>query len=353
MVKILSLEQVLSDQEDLRGLCADRELVTREIFQWNDFYGNATILKLYARLPQSYPLKIVIPHAISFSATHMAEGEARFPLPVVHCYPQARKAAYLRSTRKLVLDAAAPFLYVRELLADQAGPNRSGTIFFPSHSTHHIEARYSVDEIAVRLRQLDEKYAPITICLYWRDVNAGLQDVYARHGFRVVSAGHIYDPLFQFRLFHLCTMHRFSASSELTSAMFFSIAAGCQYAYIPGTPTEYVADPETLTRDHPAISSEFETSLRRIFMVGGDGPQRKRDEAARFYLGEDFMMTRSRLFTSLMLAEVLDKVGYLRMDRPGVVTSPWLVRTASAVTNRVFPRMTAGGPQTPQSKSEQ
>ena len=36
----LTYDRVMSEQEDLDGLCHDRELVTGEIFKANAFYGN-------------------------------------------------------------------------------------------------------------------------------------------------------------------------------------------------------------------------------------------------------------------------------------------------------------------------
>ena len=51
------------------------------------------------------------------------------------------------------------------------------------------------------LHRLPEIFKPIVICAHWRDVQDDKHIDYAASGFEVVSAGHIFDPLFQLR-FH-------------------------------------------------------------------------------------------------------------------------------------------------------
>ena len=51
------------DQDRPDKLCQDRELVTSEIHESNDFYGQASVLKRYAGLPLRYSLKAVLEHA--------------------------------------------------------------------------------------------------------------------------------------------------------------------------------------------------------------------------------------------------------------------------------------------------
>jgi len=336
MINVLTLDETLKDQENLVSLCRDRELVTSEVFAPNDYYGNATILKMYADLPQSYSLKVVIPHAISFSMTQTTKPEAEFPLPIVFCYPSYRKKTFEEKTRKFVINSSCPFLYLVDLLAEHSSPNRVGTIFFPSHSTHHVEARYDVNQVAEKLLALDPKYRPITICLYWKDVISGVHESYSRYGFNVVSAGHVYDPLFQFRFYHLCSLYKYSASNELTSSMFFSIAAGCNFLFIDQINTKYLADEDTLKRDRPIIPVALETELKSVFKVERDFVTEEQNKLTRFFLGAEHKMTPSEMRMHFLLAEILDKAGYLRFHNTTLVLSPWLTRVLTRLRRQIL-----------------
>ena len=106
MIRIPSLDETLDEQRDLSTLCRDRELITSEIFHPNDYYGNAAILKLYCGIPQDYSLKVVVPHAISFSTSQTTPPEAEFPLPVVWCYPPYRINAFREKTLKIVINSS-------------------------------------------------------------------------------------------------------------------------------------------------------------------------------------------------------------------------------------------------------
>ena len=48
--------------DNIYELSKDRPLKSNEIFQPNDFYGHASILKKYVKLPENYQIKAAIEH---------------------------------------------------------------------------------------------------------------------------------------------------------------------------------------------------------------------------------------------------------------------------------------------------
>ena len=109
---IYSLSKTLADQKDLETLCEDRRLDTEEIFPPNAFYGIDSIIKTYTGLTNNHLLKLIIPHGIVFSKDHVWEAEANFPLPVVLSYPDYRFESYKRRSKKIVIKASSPYLYL-------------------------------------------------------------------------------------------------------------------------------------------------------------------------------------------------------------------------------------------------
>lgn len=242
---MLTLDQVLEDQKDLKKLCSDtpsRPLITKEIFHPNAFYGNDLIYKEYAGLHRDYPLKIVFPHGPDvYGGNKVWTAELNTPLPVIAAYSDAQYKKYaeaIEKTRikKRIFNFASPFLYLLELIKlkglQYPDKERKGTIFFPTHSTHHIKANINSDLIAETLANLDGEYHPVTVCLYWKDYNLGRYAPYLKKGLQVVSAGHIYDPNFLFRFYHLCSLHHYSAGNSVGSYIPFSIKSGCSYFHL-------------------------------------------------------------------------------------------------------------------------
>lgn len=316
---VLTLEDTFASQQDLRQLCADRPLETNEIFQPNAFYGNDLILKRYAGLPQTYRLKVVMPHGIVLADDYVWEAEVKSFLPAILCYSSNRESIYINRTRKVVMRSASPFLYVAEVLKEQRQPERRGTIFFPAHSTHHVTVRMDFEAMAEMLTQLDNEYKPTTVCIYWRDFNLGHHLPFQERGFPIVSAGHIYDPAFLFRFYHLCSMHRYAASNELGSQLFYSVKSGCSYFYLDKFKTTLIADDHILKRDSVPIPPATEAALESLFRTPQPCTTAEQMKVVDYYLGTDYFKSPQGLRRQLLYAERLDKFGFFVHNRGATI----------------------------------
>lgn len=244
-----TLSQTLADQHNLNVLCADRPWgQVHEKFRGNAYYGAASVLKEYAGIPQTTPLNIIVPHGPSRSGTWVWSSERKNKLKRVFCYPPHRKKAYQMVGKKTIL-SAAPFAYAAEMLKKEPKPKRRGTLFFLSHSTRHVTTILDFQKLSDMLVDWDEKYRPVTLCIYWRDYNLGRHCLFRdrERGLQVISAGHMRDPNFLYRLYHLCSMHKYASGNAIASYIFYSIKAGCSYFY---TKMDFVftGDPEKLRR---------------------------------------------------------------------------------------------------------
>jgi hypothetical protein len=308
---MLTLQEALAGQNDLEKLCADRPLRTREAFAPNAYYGNGRILKQYAGLPTSYSVKAVIPHGVVFDETYVWKAEARAPVPVVLCWPPYREQAYATLAGKKVIPSAAPFLYVLEMLKTQLQPARQGTIFFPHHSTHHITANMDFDRLAEALADLDAEYKPVTVCIYWRDYGLGHHLPFEKRGLRIVSAGHMFDPDFLYRLYHLCSIHRYASANGLGSNLFYSVKAGCSYFYFDGAVSRPLAEDHVRERDVSGTPASTELALKALFSSREPFATAQQLSAADYYLAADRLKSQVDLRKQLLQAEVLDKARFV------------------------------------------
>lgn len=306
---MLTLQQTLDDQCDLTGLCADRPLKTSEICKPNAYYGIDSIIKQYTGLPSSYPLKVVIPHGVHFTEYWVWDVEVKSPLPVVWCYPPYRKQAYQRAdAKKTVVLASSPFMYVVEMMKTKSMPTRKGTIFFPAHSTHWNTAHMNFDYLAEELTNINDEYKPITVCMYWRDYNLKRHIPFQERGLRIVSAGHIYDSNFLYRLYHLSSKHRYSASNAFGSHVFYSVKAGCSFFLDDKVKYTYKRDPN-ISKDLPELTSCDLLSLKEHFSVPKPYITANQEKIADFYLGTIYLKSPRGLKKELLRAEILDKSG--------------------------------------------
>ncbi|RJP85540.1 MAG: hypothetical protein C4518_15675 [Desulfobacteraceae bacterium] len=305
---LYTLEQTLKDQQDLEKLCRDRPLQTNEIFSPNAFYGIDYVIKSYAGLPSNYKLKIIFPHGMRLGRT-IWDVETRSLLPTIAAYDEEYKAIlenyYIHhGINKIVLPMTFAFSYIPMLLKGHQQPDRNGTIFFPQHSTHHVTVQADFEAVAESLERFEKRYQPITVCIYWRDYNLGHHLPFAKRGFKIVSAGHIYDPLFLFRFYRLCSMHQFAASNQPGSNLFYAVKSGCDFFFID-VAREYVlkGDPARLKSDVGGIKPELKEKLFSVFHKKNIGMNEEKMELVDYYMGTKYLLPSEKLMDIIKEAD--------------------------------------------------
>jgi hypothetical protein len=309
---LLTLKNTIDDQSDLIELCCDRVLKTEELFKPNAYYGNDFVLKKYSSISNNKSLKIVIPHGVYLTGSFVWVEEKNAIIPCLYYHSRNRYEIYNNKTNKILLPAASPFVYLTELLKDQPKPEREGSIFFPSHSTHHVVSETDFENLAAAIEQLDDKYKPVSVCMYWRDYNLGHHEIFQKKGFRIVSAGHMFDPCFLFRLYHLCSIHKYSISNELGSHLFYSLKSGCSFFFCNYEQTTYKATVGILERDAPIPDREIVKSLLGLFSKPTDKPTDEQLHVADDLMGVEYLKSPDELREELDFADRLDVFGFSR-----------------------------------------
>ncbi len=300
---MLTLKEALLGQDDLKQLCADRPPAIGE----HTAYGIDSILKQYAGLPGSYRLKVINLHGITWREDFILEADMQ-EYPVIFCYPPYRKNIFITKTKKKVILSASPFLYLVELLKGQPQPPRQGTIFFIPHSSISVLAELDLELLAEKLLNLSDEYKPITICVYWKDFHLGRHIPFQKRGFRIVSAGHAFDPDFLFRYYHLCSIHRYSASINLGSHIFYSIKAGCSYFHLnveDDLKISYIAEEHVLKSDFAPPTRDREAAIKSLFMKPQPSMTKEQMRTVDYYLGADYLKSPAGLCLQLIWAELL------------------------------------------------
>lgn len=319
-MNIPTLNETLKKQTNLEVFCTDRPLHTTEIFSPNAFYGIDHVLKTYSGLPGTYALKGVVPHGVYLTKEKVWDPELSVNLPVVFCYPSYREEIYVKNSRKAVIPTASPFLYALQL-AKTASENqrieRKGTIFFPVHSTHHITVEIDYKKIIDILIKLDQKYQPINICMYWKDILLGRHLIFQESGFRVFSAGHVFDKNFLFHLYHLCLIHKYSASNEIGSYTFFSIKSGCYHLLLESIDYSMTGEERFLKEVsyNPHSLNSIVEQLQKSFSLDHLS-YFQQEQIADHFLNTQYFQSPNCLRKQLLRSEIMDKFGFVIYHPP-------------------------------------
>jgi hypothetical protein len=305
-------------QDNLEEICRDRPLVTPEKHKANDFYGQASILKRYCGIKESKSLKLVYEHSLKLhSVIWEHDLKTRFSTAFTSSFD--RYICFKNSNKfKLVIPIGPPILYAKDIVEqelkkkDTLGTGkREGTIVFPSHSTHHISAEFDRTAFVKQLVCLGDEFKPIVICIYWKDYLDGKHEIYEDHGFKVVSAGHIYDKNFLLRFYDICRQFKYSYANNLGSDLFYSTLSGCQHFCDYQLKVDHRNPNKFEIYDGNIEVNRNKLKAQLLFNVPSELTLEK-SEFIEFISGASFKRSRKVLKSLILVTELVWKLNVLR-----------------------------------------
>jgi hypothetical protein len=236
---------------------------TTEIFRPNAWYGFARQIKKYAKWP--LPLPIVVPHGVELSKQYLWMNEIENELPAIWAFPKNRYKIYKKYGKdKKVLNGCSPWLFL--LTSKQQILGRSGTVALPAHSTHHVTANFNDQRYADYLKRNINKENPVTVCMFWRDIELGRDKNYLEKGLPVISAGHMFDENFADNLFKIFRSFEYMHTNEIGNHLYYAASTGCKVILKKNQKIKYKANKEILKRDvSNALLYSQERKITNIF----------------------------------------------------------------------------------------
>ncbi len=223
--------QLKYNQDNLELMSKERELETDEIHNVNDFYGQASILRKYSNYNRS--IKVVYEHSIVIHDLIWYIDKESIIKNIFVSSPFRLGIYKQQLPHKNILNIGSIINYAIAIDNPSFAKNnfkssekKNGSVFFPNHSTHHLKSTINSLEIIQKLKSLPIDYHPISICMYWKDIQHQEHLKYIQNGFKVVSAGHIYDKLFYFRLYDILRNFKYTLGSGFGSFMFHAARSG-------------------------------------------------------------------------------------------------------------------------------
>ena len=180
------------------------------------------------------PLPGVLPHGPSINHT-IWQPELDSPVPNIFAISEEQKFCYQKASSKPVFVIGSVVHYAERLIAEELRASRQGaigTVAFPAHSTHHLTCEFDQDQFIKALQALPDSMGPVRVCLYWRDVQLKRHLKYLEAGFECVTAGHMFDPDFIFRLLRIFSKSKYAVTNKMGSSALLAASLGLEVALI-------------------------------------------------------------------------------------------------------------------------
>lgn len=199
------------------------------------YYGDARVLKKYIGLSDFYDLNVNIQHGISFGNV-WDQDVNNTKLGFV--WGKKLKSIFEKKYNIKAVAIGAPFYYAdsfysKDYIEKEKKRLGKNLLVFPMHSTHFIDCNATKNMLIENLKAYKKDFDSIRICIYWRDIERGLDKAFQENGYECVCVGHIFDFNFlekQKALFEICDA---TLSNRIGSYLGYSLFMSKPHLLIP------------------------------------------------------------------------------------------------------------------------
>ena len=227
--------------QDLENLSKDYsfeqfQTICHDIGEPN-YYGGFFSLLHYSGLKMFLPpKKFTIQHGILYGVSTWIMGQK---VDVSLVWSKKIKEMYENTINdRKIIAIGAPFFYSESLLSEnqiEQEKKRLGKnlLAFPMHSTYFIDTIYDYKNFIGVLNQQRKFFDNVRVCLYWRDIQKGIDKMYKEEGFECVCCGHMFDMFFLPRLKSLLEIADCTISNGVGSHIGYSVYMNKPHYLVP------------------------------------------------------------------------------------------------------------------------
>jgi hypothetical protein len=316
---------------------------TRELYLWNEFHGNAAVIKKYSQLPSEYKIKAVIEHAPKIN-DDCVEDELVAPLPAI-LYPSKRRYTILqKSTNKQLYQigptiAYAPDYYDKNQHQEEKKRLGKTLLVFPTHSATWSKAKYDIHSFCKRIKDIGKDFKTIRICVYWMDIILyQTHKIYEKYGFECVTAGHLLDPLFLSHLRSIIKSADLAISNNYGSQVLYSVFLGVPHYFFKDESIQY-----TVPKGHKERQENFfynnpdGQKIYKAFKTLKNDITQEQNDLVDYYLGTNAVKSVKEMQNILNETEGLYQAGnYPKYNRKTASVFRWKRKRLSLTLSLLF-----------------
>ncbi len=266
---------------------------------FNDFYGNAHQLKRFAGLRENYRIPYHVEHGVFLDRSSYHDElhgpYKRILVASVH-REEVLREEYNRSAYPIgpIIVYAKSFLSKGEtdLIRKKSGKTLTA---IPVHSTKTVDYSYDVDGYCKDLKKIAKAndFKTVRICLFYEDIQKNLHKKYEKYGFEIVSAGHMFDPLFLPRFRSIIEISDVTCSNAIGTHVVYSVSLGIPH-YLKKQSLDYEDNGGEISQD---VWEAYygETELAKAFEKYSEKISNRQLKLLGYYAGLDKIKTKSQL----------------------------------------------------------
>jgi hypothetical protein len=197
----------------------------------NNIYGHGEIIKCFLKINKnSFFNNLIIEHGLVFAdfvQPHILKSFAN----KIFTFSDYRRDIILKYTNKNVICIGPYIAYAESLLNEselQNLKNKWGNclLVFPTHSIPDLKVSFNKNLFCDEIDKIGINYDNVIICLYWKDVLSGESKFYLNRGYKVVTAGNMYDVNFLNRLKSIIFLSSYTMSNSIGTHVGYSLYLG-------------------------------------------------------------------------------------------------------------------------------
>lgn len=294
---------------DYREIIAGkRSFYLRENYRANGFYGIGMAIKRYS----GYNKKInaCIEHGM-YWGDYCLEFEAKNSgLNGILTFGEGRYDV-LKNSADVPIHMIGPYIYYAENLLNEEQINKikkawgKVLLVFPTHSVENFQEDF---DVPLFLKWIDEfkqihHFNTVVVCIYYKDILLGRDEEYIKKGYKVVTAGYLYDPHFLDRLNTFIEISDFAVSNSVGTHLCYCVAKEKGYVIFDQeiTLNAYVKD---AIIEYPKDSTgKLIKELKILFSQYHEKPTKEQVKIINYWCGLEQKKTRKELFEILKSLE--------------------------------------------------
>lgn len=199
-------------------------------------YGFSSVYRLLLDRRTGF-LGFHVPHGYSFNLKYADYHDLYSPCATLSYSPLYQDRFRQRYPFRTIIPAPNPLKTLEHLLSchstqPSTSPASSSVIYFLSHSTTRTNALFDEAAIESDIHRLRQNYKYVNLSVYFTDVGR-ITPSFRSLFDSVYCCGHMLDPCFCLRLYHLLASHTCVSGNSIGSHYFYAASLGIKIDHAP------------------------------------------------------------------------------------------------------------------------
>ncbi|PKG87103.1 hypothetical protein CXF91_13905 [Planococcus sp. Urea-3u-39] len=302
-----------ADILNYKAILKKKHFKCEELYKGNSLYGISSAFRKYAGHHRK--INACIEHGVYFGSYVDLKETSKSGFPAVITFSENRKKHIKNETKKPVFLVGPYISYVESfynetkvnLLKEKLGKT---LLVLPVHSIDRLVTNYDIKSFIKEINKI--KYAhdfnTVLVCLYWKDILLGRDEIYKNEGFTVVSNGYREDPYFLSRLKTFIEISDHTISNSIGTHIGYSVAMGKPHTVIKQD-LEYKGATDLDLKSESVLATSSFLEKEEVFKVFKDFDEQiseKQKEICNKYWGLDKKKSKEVFKFILNTCEAID-----------------------------------------------